>query len=230
MGLLAVCLLATEDSASAAPKSRAGCEGIRLLADPYLLVGVDSLVLDVSGPVDDRVQCQRVKRSQFARADARAASKGGCKKAGVSGAKLKPRLAAKAVRCLIDKERTTRGLGGLKAEKRLKKAAKKHSSRMVSAGCFAHTCPGEPDLFARLDDVGYLPCTCAWSAGENIAWGQGKYSTPAAIVDGWMASSGHRAMILNGSMREVNVGIRRGKPGDSGASAATYTADFGYRN
>ena len=142
---------------------------------------------------------------------------------------MKPSRAVKATRCLINNERRKRGLGGLSAENKLKKAAKKHSARMVSAGCFAHTCPGEPDLFARLASVGYLPCNCSWSAGENIAWGKGKYSTPAAIVAGWMASSGHREMILNGTMKEVNVGVRKGKPGSPGASAGTYTADFGFK-
>jgi hypothetical protein len=41
------------------------------------------------------------------------------------------------------------------------------------------------------------------SAAENIAAG---YSTPAAVVAGWMASSGHRANILSTTSRELGIG------------------------
>jgi uncharacterized protein YkwD len=41
------------------------------------------------------------------------------------------------------------------------------------------------------------------SAAENIAKG---YSTPKAVVDGWMNSSGHRANILNPSFTHIGVG------------------------
>ena len=66
VALLAVCLLATEDSASAASKQRSGCDGIRLLAAPYLVVGVNDVVLDVSEPVPNRVHCERLSRRQRA--------------------------------------------------------------------------------------------------------------------------------------------------------------------
>jgi uncharacterized protein YkwD len=56
-----------------------------------------------------------------------------------------------------------------------------------------------------------------------------RHSTPAAIVAAWMASDGHREIILTPDMKDVDIGVRRGKPGNAGAAAATYTADFGYR-
>lgn len=43
-----------------------------------------------------------------------------------------------------------------------------------------------------------------WNAlAENIAAG---YSTPEAVMTGWMNSSGHRANILNPNLREIGVG------------------------
>ena len=52
----------------------------------------------------------------------------------------------------------------------------------------------------RLDRVGY-----AWRTyGENVAWNQ---QTPAAVMDAWMNSSGHRANILNCSFTEIGVGV-----------------------
>lgn len=126
--------------------------------------------------------------------------------------------------------RSAHGLGNLDAQNELKQAAKRHTAQMLSIGCFAHLCPGEPDLVGRVTSAGYLPCNCNWSVGENLAWGVGKHGSPAAIVDAWMASPGHRGLILTASMREVDVGVRSGKPGGPNAAAATYTADFGYRN
>jgi uncharacterized protein YkwD len=200
------------------------CDGVRLLAAPYIVLGVGPQVIDVSGVADDLVVCQPLNlRPVQRRTD--------CDDAHVPGVRLKPRLAAKSVRCLINEERRRRGLRELDGHSALKKAANGHSRRMVSAGCFAHTCPGEPDLVRRVTSTGYLPCgACTWSVGENIAWGQGRHSTPAATVAAWMASPGHRQLILTGSMEDVDIGVRTGKPGNPGADAATYTADFGYRD
>ncbi len=197
---------------------------------PYIVTGVAGVIIDVSAPADDSVYCQAVNLPRSGGATARAASAGHCENAKVRGDRLKPRLAAKAVRCLINERRREHGLSELDAQKALKKAAKKHTGRMLSIGCFSHTCPGEPDLVGRVTSAGYLPCNCSWSVGENIAWGQSGHGSPAAIVAAWMASPGHRAMILTGSMRDVDVGVRPGKPGNRHAAAATYTADFGHRN
>ena len=42
-------------------------------------------------------------------------------------------------------------------------------------------------------------------AAENIAAG---YSTPQAVVQGWMNSPGHRDNILNCALQEIGVGYR----------------------
>ena len=226
--LVAGCIAAQGASASGSA-SKAPCDGVRLLAAPYVVVGVLDVTIDISAPIDDLVRCQPVDLGLLAGATGRAAS-GDCKNADVFGPRLKPRIAAKAVRCLINVERRARGLSDLGAQRTLKKAAKRHSSQMVSAGCFSHTCPGESDLVGRVTSTGYLPCTCRWSVGENIAWGAVHYGSPAAIVAGWMASPPHRGTILTAGMKDVDVGVRPGKPGSRHSKAATYTADFGYRN
>ena len=41
------------------------------------------------------------------------------------------------------------------------------------------------------------------AAGENIAMG---YSTPEAVINAWMNSSGHRANILNANYTTIGVG------------------------
>ncbi|MCK9920809.1 CAP domain-containing protein [Frankia sp. AgPm24] len=55
-------------------------------------------------------------------------------------------------------------------------------------------------------------------AAENIAAGQ---PTPDAVVRAWMASPGHRANILNRSLRRIGAG-----PAGGGPYGAHWTQDF----
>ena len=74
--------------------------------------------------------------------------------------------------------------------------------------------PEEPvsELIGRIcDDSGYGHLARltddGQQAAENIAGGQ---PTPSAVVNSWMNSSGHRANILDGSLRKIGVGYARG--------------------
>lgn len=246
-------VLALAGPAGASPvdpdPARPGC-GVRLLSQGVLISGVDASrgvpdlpglpdqpideviddvvagIVSSSGPATAAVICQPVPgREELARAEG-----GRCKNADTSGATLKRRLAAKAVRCLINKQRGKRGIGDLRPSEDLKKAAKGHSRKMLKSGCFDHQCAGERELVGRVVESGYLPCGCSWTIGENIAWGARRLSTPSAIVKAWMASPGHRDIILTREFEQVDIGVARGKPGNARARAATYTADFGRRD
>jgi uncharacterized protein YkwD len=74
---------------------------------------------------------------------------------------------------------------------------------MRDKGYFSHTSPtyGSPFNMLKSFGISYK------SAGENIARG---YTTPKAVVDGWMNSPGHRANILNSSFTEIGVGYASG--------------------
>jgi uncharacterized protein YkwD len=50
----------------------------------------------------------------------------------------------------------------------------------------------------------------------------------AAIVRGWLRSSGHRAILLDGRYDDLGVGIAIGAP-RGGTGGATFTGDFGAR-
>jgi uncharacterized protein YkwD len=81
----------------------------------------------------------------------------------------------------------------------------------------------------RLRAIGYARGVSA-SAGENIAFGFGLESTPAAIVRLWMESPGHREDILRPSFTEIGIGITTGAPElpeFKQSDSATYTTDFG---
>ena len=142
--------------------------------------------------------------------------------------KLSNRQARDAVLCLINKERQQRGIPALDRNKKLQKAAQRHSERMDGTGCFSHQCSGESGLDGRLGSVGYLGGGLQrWAYGENIAWGLQQHGTPSAVVDAWMGSSGHRANILSGTFQDVGVGFSAGTPQGKNSPGGIYTVDFG---
>lgn len=136
-----------------------------------------------------------------------------------------------ATLCLINNERTSRGLKALKSSSHLRKAATNYSRRMVRENFFDHVSPGGSTLLSRVRrGTGYLRGARSFALGENIAWGSGEFATPRETVKNWMDSPGHRQNILNRRFRHIGVGVALGAPEDSeGMPAATYTTDFGYR-
>jgi uncharacterized protein YkwD len=129
--------------------------------------------------------------------------------------------------CLINAERTTRGLRRLSLNAHLSQAAVAHSSDMVSRHYFSHTSPSGATFVDRIRRAGYLGSSRSWTIGENIDWGTKSYSTPAGAVYSWMHSPPHRANILRRSFREIGIGVVAGGPHDRGRPVATYTTDFG---
>lgn len=129
---------------------------------------------------------------------------------------------------LVNQQRRANGLPPLKHEPSLTDAARWYAKDMVDDDYFG---PGH-DTYDR--SGGRLVRVCAWSArigsfytggnalGENI--GQG-YASPQEAVTGWMASSGHRANILNGDFRETGVGYRA-----SAKDGHCWVQDFGRRS
>jgi len=153
-----------------------------------------------------------------------------CRGGDASPAKLNNKRAAKAVLCLINKERRSHGLRPLRRHHAQAKAARKHNRRMIRGRCFSHQCPGEKDLAGRLVQARYLPCKCSWGIAENIAYGSGRNGSPRNIVRAWMRSSAHRANILNRSYEHIGIAAADGTPSAGRArDAATYTTDFGYK-
>jgi uncharacterized protein YkwD len=137
--------------------------------------------------------------------------------------------ATEAIRCLLEKRRGARA-DSLAANGKLDNAAQRHTEHMLDHGCFSHECPGEPGMVPRVKATGYLNGARAWSVGENLAWGEEHLGTPAAIVEAWMNSPGHRANILNRSFEDLGIGFMHGTPKDPRADGATYTTDFGFNH
>lgn len=100
---------------------------------------------------------------------------------------------------LVNEIRKQNGLSPLTQDWELSRVARYKSQDMRDKGYFSHTSPtyGTPFQMIRAFGLSYR------TAGENIARG---YSTPQAVVNGWMNSSGHRANILNASFTKIGVG------------------------
>lgn len=100
---------------------------------------------------------------------------------------------------LVNEIRVKNGLKALAANWELSRVARYKSEDMSSDRYFSHTSPTYGTPFQMIQSFGLSYRT----AGENIAYGQ---RTPAAVVDAWMNSSGHRANILNASYTQIGVG------------------------
>ncbi len=66
---------------------------------------------------------------------------------------------------------------------------------------------------------------------QNIAWGTESFASPEHIVQEWMASRPHRAVILTKLYRDAGVAVEPAIPGVLGAgrAGATYAMEFGVR-
>jgi uncharacterized protein YkwD len=128
--------------------------------------------------------------------------------------------------CLINAERVAHGARPLKLEKRLSRAALRHSRDMVANRYFAHDSRSGAGFSARIARTGWMQGRSRWNVGENLAWGSGTQATPRSIVNAWMHSAGHRHNMLQPRFRVIGIGIGAGAPTANG-SGKTYTTDFG---
>ena len=122
---------------------------------------------------------------------------------------------------LVNVERSSSHLPPIKDEAHLVSAALRHSTDMANnmVDYISHTGTDGSTYDQRIGDAGYT----GWTAiAENIAAG---YSTPSAVIAGWMASSGHRANILSTNCREIGVSYVYAAAGYQ----HFWTQDFGAR-
>jgi len=105
---------------------------------------------------------------------------------------------------LVNKERTSRGVGALQSNLELAKVARVKAKDMIDKSYFSHTSPtyGSPFDIMRQFGIrfGY--------AGENLAGAP----TVSSAHTNLMNSSGHRRNILNNNFDEVGIGVVDGGP------------------
>ena len=135
--------------------------------------------------------------------------------------------AADAVVCLVNAERTSRGLKPLRRDSALAEAARKHAGDMAREDYFAHASPAGERVRDRINAAGYASNGDGWRVGENLGWGTGWRASPNALVDAWLASAPHRRIMLEDAYKELGAGVALGAPKPSPLPGATYALEFG---
>ena len=120
----------------------------------------------------------------------------------------------KSVLTLINKERSKVGAPALSASPSLTQLARFHSNDMATSGVFSHS-GSKGDSFGERISWG---CDRYSYAGEIIAAG---HASPEQVVQGWLTSPPHKAILLDPIYKVAGVGFAR-----SQGSEAYWTVDF----
>jgi uncharacterized protein YkwD len=130
-----------------------------------------------------------------------------------------------AVNCLVNGIRSDRGLPTLERSAELQAVAQRHGEDMVGRRYFAHVSPSGGTVDKRARRAGYLDGPC-WVLGEDLGWAPPSVASAQAVVDAWMESQTHRAVILDPRFREIGVGLVAAAPVGDGPGA-TFVLEVG---
>ncbi|WP_222708821.1 CAP domain-containing protein [Nonomuraea sp. C10] len=191
---------------------RTGCDDESLLRlrireagpGPDRTLGSDSRVL-VNGRVTVRLRCSPAPRRYYVTAmdfEGRPAmSRSVVLSCGYGpGSGSDASAAEAAVVRLTNQARAGRGCRPLLHDRRLHRAAERHSADMAARGYFDHTGRDGRSGGDRIRAAGFAPLR-GW--GENIAVGP---HSAAQVVRGWLDSPGHRRNIMDCSYTHIGVG------------------------
>lgn len=106
---------------------------------------------------------------------------------------------ATQVLALTNTERAAAGCSPVTLDNRLNKAAQLHSEDMSANDYFSHTGQNGSSFVDRVTAQGHPS-----PGAENIARGQ---SSAESVMEAWMNSEGHRANILNCSLKTMGIGV-----------------------
>lgn len=128
-------------------------------------------------------------------------------------------LRARALESGINDLRAEHGCEPLRVQAGLERAAGRLARLLLADGELNHDA-GTP-FAERL--VSAAPSAHLW--GENLAWGSGESAGPDEIVQGWLTSSEHRAIMLDCRFSRIGVGIASGTFAEH-RDSTVYAADF----
>jgi uncharacterized protein YkwD len=136
-----------------------------------------------------------------------------------------------ATLCLVNEIRAAHHLHSLRANRYLLGVATSQVTTMVSWDYFSDVRPSGQTPLSLVGVTRYRAHAAGFAVGQNIAWGTGSFASPEHIVQEWMASSPHRAVILTSQYRDAGVAVEPAIPGvlRAGRSGATYAMEFGVR-
>ncbi|WP_026370355.1 CAP domain-containing protein [Kallotenue papyrolyticum] len=100
----------------------------------------------------------------------------------------------------INGQRRAVGCAALASNAELHLAARRHSEDMARNNYFSHASLDGSSFVDRARAAGYA----YWPSGETIAAG---YERGTAVVQGWLNSAGHRAILLDCANDDVGIGL-----------------------
>lgn len=118
----------------------------------------------------------------------------------------------------VNATRAANGCGPVSANPQLTASAARHANDMLRSGVQAHTGSDGSSVVQRVTDAGYGGYS---NIGEIVFWANGPGGSPAAAVNWWMNSPGHRAIITNCALTEAGFSAVRS------GSMMTAAGDFG---
>ena len=130
-------------------------------------------------------------------------------------------ITAGNVTALMNAYRAEAGLGPLRLDTRLSKAAELRMQDMIDGEWWSHESPEgtSPFVWMSAADYNYV------AAAENLAAG---FDTARVLVQAWIESPGHRANILNPAYADCGIAVIEGRT-DRRAEGKSIVVLFGRR-
>ena len=134
-----------------------------------------------------------------------------------------------AMHCLVNHARAASGLAPVERHPLLDEAAAAKAQDVVDCGELSHTAC---DRVARYhaEQSGYLDGP-PYRFTENLGFGTGPLGTPRHVFQGWLASPGHRANVLDPAVDHHGLGLVRvgsfTEDGETYEDAAIWVSQFG---
>ncbi|MGZ4358853.1 MAG: CAP domain-containing protein [Gaiellaceae bacterium] len=131
----------------------------------------------------------------------------------------------------VNQTRAEYGLRPLHLSPQLSRAAVGHSWSMAARGYFSHSSSDGTSFPTRVSHYYRAHGYSVWRVGETLFWATPN-ATARQLVDAWLASPSHRAIVLSPTFRQIGLGIvhAASAPGAfSGRPVTIVTADYGLR-
>lgn len=113
-------------------------------------------------------------------------------------------ITAATVTALMNEQRAEAGVGPLRLDSRLTRAAESRMQDMIDGEWWSHQSPDGTSPFVWMTAASYNYV----AAAENLAAG---FETARLLVDSWIESPGHRANILNPMYADCGIAIIEGR-------------------
>lgn len=124
----------------------------------------------------------------------------------------------------INKVRAAHGLAPVLPCRGLTRAANAHARDMVARDYFLHESGPSGEAFDARIHRFWRPALRT-RVGEVLSWGTGSFALAPSVVQRWLASPPHRALLLSPAFDRIGIGVAHGRfLGLSGA--AVWTADL----